>query len=92
MQKHDLILIDVNHSPSENLDAANGNFYTADGLNRAKLHLAEDGLLGVWSYAESSPFADALRDVFREVRIEPVTVFNNLINEQQTDWLFFARD
>jgi len=30
--------------------------------------------------------------VFREVRIEPVTIFNNLINEQQTDWLFFARD
>jgi len=91
-QKQDLILIDVDHSPDENLDEANGNFYTADGLKRAKLHLAEDGLLGVWSYAESSPFADALRDVFREVRIEPVTVYNNLINVQQTDWLFFARD
>ncbi len=91
-QKYDLILIDVDHSPDENLDEANGNFYTADGLKRAKLHLAEDGLLGVWSYAESSPFADALRDVFREVRVEPVTVYNNLINVQQTDWLFFARD
>ena len=91
-QKHDLILIDVDHSPDENLNASNGSFYTADGLKRAKLHIAKDGLLGVWTYAESSPFADALRDVFREVRIEPVTVFNNLINEQQTDWLFFARD
>jgi spermidine synthase len=91
-QKHDLILIDVDHSPDENLDAANDNFYTADGLKRAKLHLAKNGIFGVWSYAESSPFADALRDVFREVRIESVTVFNNLINEQQTDWLFFARD
>lgn len=91
-QKHDLILIDVDHSPDENLDEANGKFYTADGLKRAKLHLAQDGLLGVWSYAESSAFADALRDVFREVRIEPVTVYNNLINVQQTDWLFFARD
>lgn len=91
-QQHDLILIDVDHSPDENLDAANVNFYTAEGLNRAKLHLAEAGLLGVWSYAENSPFAEALREVFREVRIEPVTVFNNLINEEQTDWLFFARD
>ena len=90
-RKHDLILIDVDHSPDENLDSANGHFYTADGLQHAKLHLAEDGVLGVWSYAESSPFANALRDVFREVRIEPVTVFNNLVNEQQTDWLFFAR-
>ncbi|MCH9652329.1 MAG: spermidine synthase [Planctomycetes bacterium] len=90
-QKHDLILIDVDHSPDENLDKANGKFYTADGLQRAKLHLEEDGILGVWSYAESSPFVDALHEVFREVRIEPVTIFNNLINVQQTDWLFFAR-
>lgn len=91
-QKYDLILIDVDHSPDENLDEANGKFYTADGLQRAKRHLEEDGILGVWSYAESSPFVDALHEVFREVRIEPVTVFNNLINVQQTDWLFFARD
>lgn len=91
-EKHDLILIDVDHSPDENLGTANGSFYTNNGLNLAKLHLAEDGVLGVWSYAESSPFADALREVFREVRIEPVTVYNNLINVEQTDWLFFARD
>lgn len=91
-QKHDLILIDVDHSPDENLDTSNGKFYTAGGLKHAKLHLEEDGLLGVWSYAESSRFVDALHEVFREVRIEPVTVFNNLINVQQTDWLFFARD
>ena len=91
-QKFDLILIDVDHSPDENLGAANSDFYTADGLRRAKLHLAEGGLLGVWSYAESSPFADALRDVFCDVQIESVTVFNNLIDVEQTDWLFFARD
>jgi len=91
-KKHDLILIDVDHSPDENLGTANGQFYTADGLQRAKQHLSENGILGVWSYAESSPFADALRDVFEEVHLEPVTVFNNLVNEEQTDWLFFARD
>lgn len=91
-QTRDLILIDVDHSPDDNLDSANGQFYTADGLQRAKRHLAEDGLLGVWSYAESSPFIDALHEVFSEVRIEPVTIFNNLIDVEQTDWLFFARD
>ncbi len=91
-QMHDLILIDVDHSPDDNLDDTSGSFYTADGLQLAKRHLKEEGLLGVWSYAESSRFVDALHEVFREVHIEPVTVFNNLINEQQTDWLFFARD
>jgi len=88
----DLILIDVDHSPDDNLATANGRFYTSDGLRTAKQHLAPDGLLGVWSYAESSPFADALHATFREVHVEQVTVFNNLIKEEQTDWLFFARD
>ena len=47
---------------------------------------------GVWSYAESSPFADAVRRVFREVRAEPVAFFKRLIDEESADRLFFARD
>jgi spermidine synthase len=88
----DLILIDVDHSPDERLGDSNQGFYTVDGLRRARRHLAPNGVLGVWSYAESSPFADALHEVFREVRIEPVTFVNDLIDEETTDWLFFARD
>jgi hypothetical protein len=52
--------------------------------------LAADGILAVWSYAESSPFSDALRAVFEQVRVEPINHFNHLIDEQCTDWLFFA--
>ncbi len=89
---YDLILIDVDHSPADNLGDGNTNFYTAAGLERAKQHLAPNGILGVWSYAESSPFVDALHSVFNNVRAEPVTVENDLINESQTDWLFFASD
>lgn len=91
----DLILIDVDHSPDERLGEEVGDesqsFYTVDGLQAAKQHLAADGVLAVWSYAESSPFADALRTVFAEVRVEPVTYDNQLVDEQRTDWLFFAR-
>jgi len=90
-RKWDLILIDVDHSPDERLDGASGSFYTDRGLQRAKEHLASEGILAVWSYAESSPFADALRRVFSEVRVEPVTFENKLIDEEHTDWLFFAR-
>lgn len=90
-QKYDLILIDVDHSPDEQLDDSNRSFYTEEGLVLAKKHLASDGVLAVWSYAESSPFADSLRRVFGEVRIEGVAFRNKLIGEDQTDWLFFAR-
>ena len=93
---YDLILIDVDHSPDERLDddasAPNKAFYTEAGLNTAKTHLAESGVLGVWSYADSSPFAEALHRVFKHVRVEPVTFENTLIDEVSTDWLFFASD
>ncbi len=87
----DLILIDVDHAPDDRLNRANDFFYTREGLERASRHLAPGGVLGVWSYAESSPFARALHEVFQEVDIEPVTFFNDLVDEESTDRLFFAR-
>ncbi|MBI4422489.1 MAG: spermidine synthase [Elusimicrobia bacterium] len=88
---HDLILIDVDHSPSERLDEASGSFYAREGLESAKRHLRPGGVLAVWSCAESSPFSEALRRAFREVRVEPVAFMNKLVGSAQTDWLFFAR-
>jgi len=87
----DVILIDVDHSPEERLGEESARFYTTQGLLAARRHLAPGGVLAVWSYTESSPFADALRAVFEQVRVEPVTYDNRLIDQQQTDWLFVAR-
>lgn len=89
-EQHDVILIDVDHSPDEHLGDANAQFFTERGLRLASEHLRPGGVLGVWSYAEHSPFATALRAVFPEVRVQPVTVTNDLVDEEQTDWLFFA--
>lgn len=92
-EKYDLILIDVDHSPDDRLGAGDSlAFYSTEGLASAKKHLRPGGVLGVWSYAESSPFADALRMSFKTVRVEPVTHHNELIDEEHTDWLFFASD
>ena len=63
-ERWDLVLIDVDHSPEEHLGSANQSFYTEPGLVCAKQHLAPGGILAVWSYAESSPFVDALRAAF----------------------------
>jgi hypothetical protein len=56
----------------------------------ARRHLAANGVLAVWPYAGSSPSADALHSVFRQVLVKPVTYDYHLIDEQLTDWLFFA--
>ncbi|MBW2292844.1 MAG: spermidine synthase [Deltaproteobacteria bacterium] len=88
----DLVLIDVDHSPDERLGASNASFYTEAGLNRAKQHLAPGGILAVWSYAENSPFVDALHSTFAVVETVPVSFENDLVDEEHTDWLFLARD
>ncbi|MDP8213312.1 MAG: spermidine synthase [Candidatus Zapsychrus exili] len=91
-KKFDVILIDVDHSPDERLDTKCGRFYTKEGLSSASKHLNENGVLAVWSYAKDSPFADALRDVFTDVQVEPIVFKHKFLNnEEHTDWLFFAR-
>jgi spermidine synthase len=86
----DLIVIDVDHSPHEQLGEADHTFYTQQGLSTAKLHLREGGVLAVWSYAENSSFSDALRSTFDQVHVEPIKTINTLVDHEQTDWLFFG--
>ncbi len=88
----DLVLIDVDHSPEERLGPSNAAFYTVGGLTLAKRHLAPGGVLAVWSYAASSPFESALRAVFREVVVEKVRFANRVVGDEETNWLFLARD
>lgn len=91
-QQFDLIVIDVDHSPDDQLAQEDHQFYTAQGLTQAKRHLRDRGVLAVWSYAQSSGFSEALRETFGEVQVEPVQTYNEMVDHEQTDWLFFARD
>lgn len=88
----DLVLIDVDHAPDDHLGPGNEGFYTRSGLDRAKKHLAPGGILAVWSYADSSPFVEALRAAFNTVDLVPVKYRNDLVDEEHTDWLFLAWD
>lgn len=88
----DLVLIDVDHAPDDHLGPGNEGFYTRSGLDRAKKHLAPGGILAVWSYADSSPFVDALHAAFNTVDLVPVKYRNDLVDEEHTDWLFLAWD
>lgn len=88
----DLVLIDVDHAPDDHLGAGNEGFYTRPGLERAKNHLAPGGILAVWSYADSSPFVEALHAAFDAVDVVCVKYVNDLVDEEHTDWLFLARD
>jgi spermidine synthase len=88
----DIVLIDVDHSPEEQLGTSNESFYTGSGLALAKQHLAPGGVLAVWSYAENSPFVETLRGEFASVETVPVAFENDLVDEELTDWLFVAHN
>ena len=90
--QYDLVLIDVDHSPDEPLAEANSAFYTEAGLRSAKEHMRPGGVLGVWSYAGNSPFADAIRAVFPHGEIAPVAFDNELTGHEETNWLFLAEN
>jgi len=87
----DLVAIDVDHSPQDVLGEQSQGFYTEGGLRKASEHLKPGGILGVWSYADDSPLLAAMKNVFDDVGVEEVTVWNDLIDVEQTDWLFFGR-
>jgi spermidine synthase len=89
--KHDLLLIDVDHSPDHRLGDPSDGFYSQADLALAAKHLEPDGVFGLWSTSESPLFEAELRKSFDEVRIDAIDFFNETTNSPETNWLFLAR-
>ena len=88
---HDLLLIDVDHSPDSHLGASSDSTYSHAGLTLAKQHLRPGGVFAVWSTSESPSFEAELGKTFGEVRVESIDFFNPIVGEPETNWLFLAR-
>ena len=87
----DAILIDVDHSPGDQLSERDHGFYSRDGLASAIKHLNAGGVLALWSYEGNQLLENAMRDVCQSVEILPVTYTNHHIDESFTDWLFLGK-
>ena len=87
----DAILIDVDHSPDDQLSQSDHGFYSRHGLASAAKHLNAGGVIALWSYEGNQTLENAMRDVYQSVEILPIKYYNQHVDESFTDWLFVGR-
>ncbi|TPW17677.1 MAG: spermidine synthase [bacterium] len=85
---HDVILLDIDHSPDSLLHERHQFFYTEPGLRRLRNHLRPDGLFGLWSAAEpTDEFLGRLRRVFASVQSHVIEFTNPHLGVTDTNWV-----
>jgi spermidine synthase len=86
------VLLDIDHSPRNLLDAANAAFYSPIGLRRLSAHLHPGGVFAMWSDdAPDGEFLKTLRGVFPTVRAEIVKFPNPLLDRESASTVYVAR-
>lgn len=91
-EQYDLILVDVDHSPSHRLSEASLPFYSAQGQRQVAQHLSPGGTLAVWSSAKDDDFLAVLTEVYKHAHLEDVNWEDaGLCKGPLHDVLFFNR-
>ena len=55
-KKHDAILLDIDHTPTNVLHQTNSRFYTEEGLSELAKHLKPGGIFALWADGEPETF------------------------------------
>ena len=78
-RRHDVILLDVDHSPRHTLDPSHADLYTGAGLTALAQHLADRGVFALWSDdPPDDAFMVTLAAVFDDCRAHVVDFDNRL--------------
>ncbi len=77
--KHDAILLDIDHTPTRVLHQTNARFYTEEGLRELAQHLKPGGVFGLWAdgFPEES-FTGLLGKVFESAESHLIEFENPL--------------
>lgn len=90
--KHDAILLDVDHSPSNVLHDNHKNLYTKDGLKKLAAHLVPGGIFALWSTELPEPwFEENLASAFADIRADVITFKHPLIDREDINTVYVAR-
>jgi spermidine synthase len=88
-KKFDAILLDIDHSPTEFLNAANASFYTTQNLGLMAEQLKPGGVFAMWSQnLPEANFEALLKTVFDGVESHVVSFFNPFQNTVSTNSVY----
>ena len=86
------VLLDIDHSPRNLLDANNRAFYSSIGLRRLAAHLHPGGVFAMWSDdPPEDEFLQTLRTAFATARAEVVKFPNPLLDRESASTVYIAR-
>jgi spermidine synthase len=85
----DAILLDIDHSPTEYLNAANAGFYTTENLGRMAGQLKPGGVFAMWSQnLPDANFEALLKTVFMQVDSQVISFYNPFQNNESTNSVY----
>ena len=91
-KKHDVILLDIDHTPTNQLSGTNKHFYTEEGLRELSGHLNPRGVFALW--ADGSPeqyFTEHLKCVFTDVESHHIQFENPITSGISEGAVYVAR-
>lgn len=91
-KKHDVILLDIDHTPTNLLSQSNARFYTEQGLAELARHLKPKGVFALW--ADGLPeafFTDRLAKVFASAESHVIEFDNPITGGTSTGAVYVAR-
>lgn len=91
-KKHDAILLDIDHTPTNVLHQTNTRFYTKKGLGELAQHLKPGGVFALWAdgFPEES-FTSLLDTVFQSAKAHTIEFDNPLTGGTSEGAVYVAR-
>ncbi|MEA2067599.1 MAG: spermidine synthase [Verrucomicrobiota bacterium] len=91
-KRHDAILLDIDHTPTNVLHQTNTHFYTEEGLAELAQHLKPGGVFALW--ADGAPetfFADRLGSVFADATAHTIEFGNPITGGTSVGAVYVAK-
>ncbi len=90
--KHDAILLDIDHTPTQVLHQTNTRFYNEEGLGELSQHLKPGGVFALWADgATEESFTNHLGKVFAKVESHTIEFDNPITGGSSEGAVYVAR-